>query len=71
MYYYIRLLPKILSEDSDFFNYKSSTFDINESKITTARAIMPSKFSIKYFYTIESSIGGYYTNKDEYIHFNT
>ena len=40
MYYFIRVLPKILSENCHFFSYKNSTFEITQEKLTTARAIM-------------------------------
>ncbi len=56
-------MPKIISERTDMFRYYSCIFRISSSKRTTARAVLLKQ--IPHCYTVEASVGMYYSPNEK------
>ena len=59
-YYRTRLIPKLLSEETQQFRYHSSQFKYEHSKRNTARIHLAREFNLMNCYTIEASFHGYF-----------
>ena len=55
-----KILPKLISLQTEMFRYYSCVFRISENKRSTGRAVMFEEVGIPYTYTVESSNGFYY-----------
>ena len=62
-YLKMRVLPKILSEQTSMFRFFASRFKIEKSKEKTARVVLHREFSIMNCFTLEASFLGYF-NKE-------
>ena len=59
-YLKMRILPKILSEQTSMFRFFSSKFRIEASKEKTARVVLFRDFNIMNCFTLEASFLGYF-----------
>lgn len=59
----MRVLPKILSEQTSMFRYFASRFKIEKSKEKTARVVMHREFNIMNCFTLEASFLGYFNEE--------
>lgn len=62
-YFKMRVLPKLLSEETSKFRYFSCNFKIERSKEKAARIVLWREFDIMNCFTLEASFHGY-LNKD-------
>jgi cytosolic carboxypeptidase protein 2/3 len=54
-YLSMRIIPKLMSENSELFRFFSCNFRIHPSKESTARVVLWREFNITNCYTLESS----------------
>lgn len=59
----MRILPKILSEQTSMFRFFASRFKIEKSKEKTARVVLFREFNILNCFTLEASFLGYFNQK--------
>lgn len=62
-YYRTRMLPKIMAGRTEVFRYYSCLFRISHWKRTTARAVFLKH--IPHCYTVEASVGSYYSPQEK------
>lgn len=67
----MRILPKLLSEETDKFRYFSCKFRIEKSKEKAARIVLWREFNIMNCFTLEASFFGYLNEERETIEFST
>lgn len=60
----MRVIPKLLSEETDMFRYHSCSFLNEKSKETAARIVLYKEFDIFNCFTLEASFHGYF-DKDK------
>ena len=58
-YLKMRVLPKLLSEQTDMFRFYSCKFRIQKSKLKAARVVLWKEFNIMNCFTLEASFHGY------------
>jgi len=58
-YFRMRIIPKLLSEETAMFRYFSCKFKLEASKMRTARVVLFKEFGIMNSFTIEASFQGY------------
>jgi len=63
-YYKMRIIPKLLSEETQKFRYPSCRFKLEQSKLKTARIVLWREFAIENCFTFEASFHGYFDNKN-------
>ena len=51
----MRVIPKLLSEDTAMFRYFSCKFKLEASKMSTARVVLFREFGIMNSFTVEAS----------------
>ena len=56
----MRILPKLMSEQTQMFRYYSCKFRIQPSKEKTARVVLWREFNIMNCYTLEASLHGFF-----------
>ena len=56
----MRVLPKLLSEQTSMFRFFASRFKIEKSKEKTARVVLHREFNIMNCFTLEASFLGYF-----------
>lgn len=59
-YYRTRLIPKLISEETQKFRYHSSQFRFEQDKRNTARILLAQEYNIMNCYTFEASFHGYF-----------
>lgn len=59
----MRVLPKILSEQTSMFRFFASRFKIERSKEKTARVVLFREFNIMNCFTLEASFLGYFNHE--------
>lgn len=62
-YFKMRILPKLLSEQTVMFRYFSCRFRLEQNKLKTARIVLFKEFGIMNSFTIESSFHGFLTEE--------
>jgi|688.fasta_scaffold774536_1 hypothetical protein len=55
----MRILPKLLDEQSEAFRYHSCKFRVEQSKLSTARVVVNREFGVSSCFTLEASMHGY------------
>jgi hypothetical protein len=68
-YLKMRVLPKLLSEETEMFRYHSCKFLNQKSKETAARIVLHKEFKIFNCFTLESSFHGYFDKEKVTIEF--
>lgn len=68
-YLKMRVLPKIMSEQSQKFRFYSCKFRVQKSKEKTARVVLWREFNITNCFTLEASFYGYFDQSRETRHF--
>lgn len=63
LYYMSRVVPKLMSEQTEMFRYFSCNFRVSKSKRKAARAVVASEFGIPYSYTFETSFHFYFNKQ--------
>ena len=63
-YLKMRVIPKLLSEETDMFRYHSCSFINEASKQKAARIVLYREFDISNCFTLEASFHGYF-DKDK------
>jgi len=61
-YYKMRMLPKLISEETAKFRYPSCRFKIEKTKMKTARIVLWREFNIENCFTFEASLHGFFDN---------
>ncbi|KRX10068.1 P-loop containing nucleoside triphosphate hydrolase [Pseudocohnilembus persalinus] len=61
----VRLLPKILSKKTNFFQYQECKFKLSADKLSTARVVAFLELKINYSFTFETSFFGYYDKETD------
>ena len=56
----MRIIPKLLAEETQKFRYHSCRFRLEQSKLKAARIVMWREFNIMNCFTFESSFHGYF-----------
>lgn len=64
-YLKMRVLPKLMSEQSELFRFYSCKFRIQRSKERTARVVLWREFNIMNCYTLEASFHGFFDRERE------
>lgn len=59
-YLKMRVIPKLLSEETEMFRYHSCSFQNEKSKEATARIVLYKEFGICCCFTMEASFHGYF-----------
>ena len=59
-YLKVRVLPKLMSEQSEMFRYFACKFSAHRSKERTARVVLHRTFNIMNCFTLEASFHGYF-----------
>jgi cytosolic carboxypeptidase protein 2/3 len=59
-YLKMRVLPKLLGEETEMFRYHSCSFQNEKSKTTAARISLYREFGIWNCFTLEASFHGYF-----------
>jgi len=70
-YFKMRIIPKLISEETSKFRYYSCKFRIEKSKEKAARIVLWREFNIMNCFTFESSFHGYITEDRETKEFTT
>ena len=65
----MRIIPKLISEETSKFRYYSCKFRIEKSKEKAARIVLWREFNIMNCFTFEASFHGYLTEHRETIEF--
>lgn len=68
-YYKMRILPKLLSEETNKFRFFSCKFRIERSKEKAARIVLWREFDIMNCFTLEASFHGYLNEERETVEF--
>lgn len=58
-YFKMRIIPKLLSEETSMFRYFSCRFRLEASKMKTARIVLFKEFGIFNSFTLEASFHGF------------
>jgi len=58
-YFKMRILPKLLDEQSAAFRYHSCKFRVEKAKLSTARVVVNREFGVMSCFTLEASMHGY------------
>jgi len=58
-YFKMRILPKLLDEQSAAFRYHSCKFRVEKAKLSTARVVVNKEFGVMSCFTLEASMHGY------------
>jgi hypothetical protein len=66
-YLKMRVIPKLLGEETEMFRYHSCSFKSEKSKEKSARITLYKQFGIFNCFTLEASFHGYY-KKDRVTH---
>jgi hypothetical protein len=66
-----RLIPKLFSDESEYFRYYSSQFKYEHYKRNTARIFFAKQYGIVNSYTCEASFHGYFDQNRENFEFTT
>jgi len=61
----MRVLPKLMSEQTEMFRFFSCKFRIQRSKEKTARVVLWREFNIMNCFTLEASFYGYFDKERE------
>jgi hypothetical protein len=61
----MRVLPKLMSEQTEMFRFFSCKFRIQRSKEKTARVVLWREFNIMNCFTLEASFHGYFDKERE------
>jgi hypothetical protein len=69
-YFKLRVLPKLLSEETNMFRYFSCKFKVEKSKEKAARIVLWREFEITNCFTLEASFHGYLNEERETEEFN-
>jgi len=64
-YLKMRVMPKLMSEQSEMFRFYSCKFRIQRSKEKTARVVLWREFNIMNCYTLEASFHGFFDRERE------
>ena len=64
-YLKMRVLPKLMSEQSEVFRFYSCKFRIQKSKERTARVVLWREFNVMNCYTLEASFYGFFDKERE------
>lgn len=64
-YLKMRVLPKLMSEQSELFRFYSCKFRIQRSKERTARVVLWREFNVMNCYTLEASFYGFFDKERE------
>jgi len=64
-YLKMRVLPKLMSEQSEVFRFYSCKFRIQRSKERTARVVLWREFNVMNCYTLEASFYGFFDKERE------
>lgn len=64
-YLKMRILPKLMSEQTEMFRYFSCKFRIQPSKERTARVVLWREFNIMNCFTLEASLHGFFDHTRE------
>lgn len=64
-YLKMRILPKLLSEQTEMFRFYSCKFRIQRSKERTARVVIWREFNVMNCYTLEASFFGFFDKERE------
>lgn len=67
----IRVIPKLLSENTEIFRYYSCKFRNDWSKRKAARLVIAKEQGLAFSYTIEASAFGYFSSERQTIPFDT
>jgi hypothetical protein len=59
-YYKMRIIPKLISEETAKFRYPSCRFKLEKSKMKTARIVLWREFAIENCFTFEASLHGFF-----------
>jgi cytosolic carboxypeptidase protein 2/3 len=65
----MRVLPKLMSEQSEMFRFFSCKFRLQQSKLKTARVVLWREFNIVNCFTLEASFQGYFDSSRKTIDF--
>ena len=57
----MRIIPKLLAEETQKFRYHSCKFRLEQSKLKAARIVMWREFNIMNCFTFEASFHGFFT----------
>jgi cytosolic carboxypeptidase protein 2/3 len=69
-YYKMRIIPKLISEETSKFRYPSCRFKMERSKMKTARIVLWREFAIENCFTFEASFHGYFDDKNTNFEFS-
>ena len=70
-YFKMRIIPKLIAEETPKFRYFSCKFRHEKSKLKAARIVMYRQFNIFNCYTYESSLHGYFDENNQNYEFTT
>lgn len=70
-YLQMRVIPKLMSEQSEMFRYYSCKFRLQRSKLKTARVVLWREFNITNCFTLESSFQGFFNHERKTNDFDT
>ena len=63
-YLRMRIIPKLIAEETNKFRYHSCRFRLEQSKLKAARIVMWREFNIMNCFTFEASLHGYFDQKN-------
>lgn len=69
-YYSIRLIPKLLAEETSKFRFHSCQFKYEHTKRKTARIVLSQEYNITNCYTLEASFHGHFDDNRVNYEFN-
>lgn len=69
-YYKMRIIPKLIGDETSKFRYFSCKFRHEHSKLKAARIVMYRQFNIFNCYTYEASMHGYFDENNQNYEFN-
>ena len=61
-YFKMRVIPKLLDEQSEAFRYNSCKFRVEKDKLKTARVVVNREFNVMNCFTLEASMHAYITD---------
>lgn len=61
-YLQMRVIPKLMSEQSEMFRFFSCKFRLQKSKLKTARVVLWREYGIMNCFTLEASFQGYFNH---------
>lgn len=59
-YLKMRVIPRLLSEETDMFRYHSCRFQNEQSKAAAARIVINKRFNVTNCFTLEASFHAYF-----------